>query len=86
MNDLLLGRFKRDSMVTNSDSSDATQAENLGKRLRYVQIQIQFTAETDDEALAVKKAVSEALLLFDRVGVTFAMTERPGGVPPSMRR
>jgi hypothetical protein len=81
-----LQQVKKGLHMTNAVDSSSSLPEAQQGRLRFVQIQVQFVAETDDEALVVKKAVSEALLPFEKVGVTFAMTERPGGLPPSMRR
>lgn len=50
---------------------------NTANRRKLVQIAIQFTCDNDDEAMAVKKAVSSSLSGYPEVQVTFTLAERP---------
>lgn len=64
---------------TNATPTDVTTPE---ARRRLVNIQMVFSADTDDEALAVKKAVSAALEPWPKIALQFQIQEAPPKFKP----
>lgn len=75
--------FRRElrRMAENKDATSNDVATPEARR-RLVNIQMVFSADTDDEALAVKKAVSAALEPWPKIALQFQIQEAPPKFQP----
>lgn len=67
-------------------STDVNPTDTETKRVKIVQIQLQFIADTDEQAIAVKQVVAASIEAYPDVQMTFGIQEHRGNIRMPMRR